>query len=194
MTICANILEEKKKKMQYNFEIKKTNKKMRLFLIIYTSICFFVFSVVLLMFLKFYFFNEITINTFYIKCIKFWDDFNFLEYFMVFFVIISNIVFIIIIFFKIKNSNKNMDEFFVIRNTNIKKSLLFYHFIANKYMEKMCSDEKVSYEYLQELKSNLIENAIELYYIVKTQQTDELLTIVVRYKKMQKNICRKIQQ
>ena len=75
---------------------------------------------------------------------------------------------------KIKN-------FIVIRNTNIKENLLFYHFITQYYIEKINFDAKFSLEEFYELKNHVVENIIELYYIINNQPSKNILDNILHF-------------
>lgn len=77
---------------------------------------------------------------------------------------------------------KKKEKFFLISNTDITMNLLFYHFVGTKLMEKLKDDENFSSEDFHQTKNYIVENSIELYWIVENNLADDLLPIIIRYK------------
>lgn len=102
--------------------------------------------------------------------------------FFLFFIISSIYLFFSLVLKKIKEM-KN-EQLVFIKNTDINITLRFYSFIANKIAEKIAMGEDAfSLEYYQGMKALIIENNIELYYIIKIYPAEDLLFIVEQYKK-----------
>lgn len=120
--------------------------------------------------------------TFFKRLYYFWLDFIAWDLStMLFKVALLLLLFFIIYLFVCVFLNKKEKEKFFIKNTDI--NLFCYNFMLNILVEKIRTEKEFSFEDFGKIKSYIIENIIELYFIVKEQPAQELLKFVIIYKK-----------